>query len=187
MPAVTVSGYECARDLLPPVCANCGRPATDRVSLRFSWSPTWTHGSILFEFLRTQRMRIRLPVCSRHARWWRWKTVLILLSFLPVFGLVMAAYLYELAQPPGFAEDWLTLRLLCSGGAFLLVSGVVATILTGRIGPKELTDRHMTLDGVHESFAAALEEHRRENPDPLRADGYGDDRDDYGENSDSGD
>src|SRR5687768_9344202 len=139
MAEVTVSGYECARDLLPAVCANCGRPAARRVALRFSWSPSWTHGLILFEFLQTRRMRIRLPVCPRHYWWWRWKPALVLLSFLPVFGLVAAAYIHELGQPPGLAEDRPTMRLLCSGGGFLLVSAMLATLLTERICPTEIT------------------------------------------------
>jgi hypothetical protein len=179
MPTVTLSGYECANDLLPPVCAACGRPATDRVPLTFTWHPKWAEPLFVVAWLFIRRMGVRMPLCARHAWRWRWNNILIVAAFIPGAGLIGGAYVYDLGQPPGFADELVMLGLLCSGGVVLLVGAMFAKGLSERIRPTEITDRHLTLDHVHETFVAALAEDRAESTDPLRAEGYGDSRDDY--------
>ena len=42
MPRVDLSDYELAHDLLPPVCAKCGEPATDRPTHKLYIADGWS-------------------------------------------------------------------------------------------------------------------------------------------------
>src|SRR5262245_3048240 len=94
MPDVTLSRYECTRDLLPPVCTVCGAPATVKIERKFSWHPQWSDFLIVGALIFTKRMRVRLPHCARHAALWRRRNLLILVTMLAVLGLILAAIAY---------------------------------------------------------------------------------------------
>jgi len=161
------------------VCAACGRPAMDRVSLRFSWHPRWAEPLFVFAWAFTRRISVRLPGCRTHAWRWRWRNVVLLIIFTPVIGLIAGAYAYYFGQPPGVADGGVVAGLACSGGVVLLLCAVIAEFSFPSIPVRQITDRHLTLEGVHEAFIAALADDRARSTDPLRAQGYGDVRDDY--------
>jgi hypothetical protein len=187
MPTFTVSGYECAHDLLPPVCAQCGRPATERVRLTFSYQSGWTAWIILAGWLARKRMTVNLPFCSTHARRWRWRTVVHALAFLPA-GVACALFIWRSVIHPRPVPAWVpgmvTLAVLITLTS--LLAGA-ASLFPFSVRMVRITDRHLTLDGVHADFIAELIEDRAAGTDPLRAAGYGDVRDDFAEPPDRGD
>jgi hypothetical protein len=189
MPSITLSKYECSRDLLPDVCAVCGAPATTRKSRTFSWHPSWVWILILVNLLvvlivalvLTKRMTVRLPVCDQHEGYWRRRTLFYTLPTVFILLLGAGAFTYVVSRPPGPADDlngW-----LCGGSIGLLFVWVVvaAIVQASGIRSTEITDRTMTLAGLHPDFVAAVREDRARDRDDARyrRTRYGDERDDF--------
>jgi hypothetical protein len=108
MPNVTLSRYECTGDLLPPVCTVCGEPATEKIERKFSWHPQWSELLIVGALIFTKRISVRLPICARHASFWRRRNQVALIGLLVVLVLAAAAiihmYLEPLPKPPRTAR-----------------------------------------------------------------------------------
>ena len=174
MPTVTLSGYECANDLLPPVCVICGAAASTRTARTFFCQFSWDCGVIL-----TRKMSARMPVCRRHAGYWRRRA----LAFsVPLLGLLAAGVGWHAVTGPGEPDRNADLiRRLCVQGAGLFIVWLIAVALVYLTGVRatEITGRTLTLSGVDPRFVAALAEDRARGNDRLRAQGYGDARDDY--------
>jgi hypothetical protein len=189
MPSITLSKYECSRSLLPDVCVVCGAPATTRKARNFSWHPGWVWVLILINLIvvlivaliLTKRMSVRLPVCDQHEGYWRRRTWFYTLPTLAILLLGIGALVYLWSQPPG-VKDELT-GWLCGGSLVLLVAWIVVAAIVQATGIRatEITDRTMTLAGLHEEFVGAVREDRARARDDERhrRSRYGDERDDY--------
>jgi hypothetical protein len=189
MASITLSRYECSRGLLPEVCAVCGDPATTRRDRNFSWHPSWVWILILVNLLvvlivallLTRRMSVRLPVCDQHEGYWRRRTLFYTVPTVFVLLVMAGAFAYMVSRPPGGNDS--LVGWLCLGSIGLLFVWVVvaAVVQANGIRATEITDRTMTLAGLHEEFVAAVREDRARDRDDRRYRRlrYGDQRDDY--------
>ena len=176
MANVTISRYECNRDLLPDVCGLCGAPAKDRVRVTYAWNPPWA-GIFLI-----RRMTVQLPLCPRHLRNRHRRRAVILVILLALLAFGALSFACMIVRPAWLDED-------VSGSMFavcliLFFAWVIGTSVAqwGEIKPVQITDRSLTLSNVSGLFVLAVEStraHRHDEPDAdLR---YDDVRDDYDE------
>src|SRR4051812_44877176 len=68
---------------LPPVCMNCGAPATIARMKRFTWTGTWI-------FL-TKCQRVEVPLCERHKDYWLARRRMIGMGFVVLGVLVISS------------------------------------------------------------------------------------------------
>ncbi len=166
MPLVRLGRRELDEYDLPRVCLCCGEPASRYQKKEFRWHPPWVYAFILlglaglplwvlFAFLLSKRMTVRAPLCERHKWHWAGRTLITLGVFL---GLIAAlcggiAVLYAL----DLEED--KISLVVAGFALVLTAWVVLAVVLQLSGvrPAEITDRGITLTGVSERFADAVE------------------------------
>ncbi len=145
---------------LPPLCMKCGQPTDHRVSKRFAWHPGWVMilifvGLLVYvivAIILTKRMRLSIPMCSRHLNHWLLRNLIILLGF-GLFGTLGIAAVYLTIQKQH--EDlikYLYGVAIFGGLAWLIVSGV---IVSNSIRPSQITDRGMTLINVNKEFRDA--------------------------------
>src|SRR5579883_2552105 len=85
MPTVWLDRDEAVYGDLPPVCMRCGADATTTRGQTLSWCPSWVIVLIftgllpwaVVSMLLTKRMKIKAPMCDRHAgHWFRYKLFL---------------------------------------------------------------------------------------------------------------
>jgi HEAT repeat protein len=173
MPSVQISKTECARDLLPRLCVKCG-VATDAHKVRnFAWYPPVLNlalplGGLPFIILMrvfTKRMRVILPLCPDHQNHWLKRGLILLPIFIVVAFLASAAfhYAHDTSLPPAAMY-----AVACT-----LLAGFVALFFIVRsttIRPVRITDRAITLAGVHPDFIASLEKEREDDraAEPVR-------------------
>jgi hypothetical protein len=194
MAKVSLTTYEIENDLLPPVCARCGSPATDRRCLTLHVLDGWKGGLLvlvgffgLFFFpplvvwtLRhAKQTRVPLPLCSADYRWFEsreWAEKRYLFPIWTAMAMVMSVlFIVDVALGgPGPS---------CCGVVGVMMGAVFASavIAWGRIGITKSPKSDIRLTGVHEAFAAALAEDRARDrvSNPDRRGGHGDMRDDY--------
>ena len=199
MPTVTLTEYECRRGLLPPVCAKCGVPATDRVLRRPRKLPQeviWLWG---FPFLTTavvcpplfavlfvligRRVDVRVPMCADHKHDWAWRDRASRWLIFPVWSVAATALTIFAALDPN--DRWLYL-----GSAVLvfLMNLYVTHQVIGR-GEIQVVDSegmNLRIRNVHPEFAAAFEAERERDlaGRPARYHRFGDERDDYDDEPD---
>ena len=182
MATVTITRYECNRDLLPPVCAVCGAPAANRVRVTYMWNPRWADFLLVGPVFLARRMSVHLPLCKRHLRNRRRRNVATLVSVLAILALGAASYVC-MQLWPGRLDDP-PCAGMCGGCVLLFVAwGLVVAVVDLRvIRASEITDRSLTLSNVSGQFVLAVESTRAlrdDEPDArLR---YDDVRDDYDE------
>jgi hypothetical protein len=154
-------GYES-----PPLCMKCGAPATVYKERLFSWHPPWVYAllplGVLFPLIAwtlTQQKRIEVPLCDAHAgHWWK-RTTLILVGLLLVLGLLVAA----VSQVGPGGDDALAAVFLILAGLGFLAWIILAVYLTETmIRPTEIKPGSITLKGVAQEFADAVEEEEEE-------------------------
>lgn len=165
MARVTITREELEDGLLPPVCALTGAPTDDVKKKTFMWQPGWVSVLILagllpyliVSLMMRKQMRVELPmVRDRHGHWiWR---VLVGLSGVTIgFSAIIGGGL--LAENRGSESVGGVLALV--GVSVVLVSLIVWLVLNNNsIRPAEITDRDITLVGVHQGFVDALENDR---------------------------
>src|SRR5262245_8738600 len=110
MATVTISRYECNRDLLPDVCVACGARTTCRVRINYSWNPPSSGLLIVGPAFMTRRMSVRLPLCDRHLRNRRRRRVAILVTLLAVLAFGALSVVYTIVRPDGpreYVSEWL--------------------------------------------------------------------------------
>ena len=195
MANITLSEYECDHDLLPDVCVVCGGPATVRKARVFSWFPGWVWILILVSWIvvlivaliLTKKRVAQMPVCDRHAGYWRLRAATLWVPSIVIVGGWSAFALYVISQPVGAMDEDLR-ALLCFGSSILLVVWVIiaALIYANGVRVTEITDRDMSLAGVHLEFVEALREERAwaRGDRYRRRKRYGDERDDYDDEPD---
>jgi len=173
MARVTITRQEAERGLLPPVCALTGQPTDDVKTKIFRWQPGWISVLIVFGLLPylvvalilRKTMTVQLPlVRAKHGHWlWReavsWVAVLIALGvFFTGSGMSLSRDHEQLSGP------------LMLTGLGLFVVFLVVYLLLMRLGlhPTQITDRDITLAGVHQNFVDALEEERERDEEDFR-------------------
>jgi len=199
MAKVLVTNYEIENDLLPAVCARCGRPATDRRDLVLHTLDGWKGGLLVFALffglfffpplvlwtLRYARQtRVPLPLCAADYNWFESRERLEKRYLFPIWTAVAllndALIVVELALGgPGLSCCTVIGVFFCA----LLASGIIAR---GRIGVTKPHKGDIRLTGVDEAFAAALIEDRARDrvSNPDRRVDHGDVRDDYDDEAD---
>ena len=180
MATVTLSRYECNRDLFPDVCAVCGAPAKNRVRMTYSWHPPWSALLIVGPALMTRRMSVRLPLCDRHLRNRRRRRVAIVVTLLAILAFGALSVVYTIVRPDGPDED-VSGSLLGISTTLIFAWIIGATVAQlNDIEPAEITDRSLTLRKVSGLFVMAVESARARRRDEPDADWrYDDVRDDY--------
>jgi hypothetical protein len=194
MATVSLTSYEIENDLLPAVCARCGLPATDRRDLVLHILDGWKGGFLVLSLLfglfffpplvlwtvrHARQTRVSLPLCAVDHQWFESRER------------IEKRYLFPIWTAVALLNDVLIIIEVALGGpglscctvigvflSALLASGLIAR---GRIVITRPAKRDVRLNGVHETFAAALAEDRARArvDDPARRGGHGDVRDDY--------
>jgi hypothetical protein len=164
----TVKLNDCNRRYyqMPDLCMRCGHePVVDK-SKTFSRHPSWVWILLLAGLLPfaivavilTKRMRLEVPLCQRHRFHWGLRQASVLLSLLGVFGLaVVLAVLTnsEAGRPPLLPSAvWMVLPVCAIGW---LIFALVVSLTT--IRAVEITDYSITLTGVDQRFADAVDEY----------------------------
>jgi len=178
MAYIRVTAYECERDLLPPICAKCGAPATARVirpGRYFKedwklWKPVGTVFALIFipplgilGILRlSHRIDVRLPMCEEHRNDHVWRDRLFLIWVLPIWSIatLILEVLFVIDISGGDPEfcGFYLLGVLIAGGM-----GVIADTSLNLTSVKlqvQMKARGVWLRNVHPDFVAALVEDR---------------------------
>jgi hypothetical protein len=165
MPDAYLRDYEVDPERLPPVCMRCGEPATNYRDKKFQWHPPWVAITILagllvyiiLAIILTKRMIVSAPLCDRHRYHWAKRTTFILLGLLAVIvGVVVAAIVSSSPRN----QDLIPIVWLGELVVFLVwLVGTIVAVVT-QIGPREITDRTITLKGVCDAFIDAVDEDR---------------------------
>ncbi|HJZ92128.1 MAG TPA: hypothetical protein VKE40_14730 [Gemmataceae bacterium] len=199
MPTIRLTEYECEQDLLPPVCAKCGAPATEWVprrvryiSNRLGWLPVAALVTSLFAlpplFLALghrfgEAMWVRIPVCGDHRTHWGWRDQGLYLVLMPAWAVTVTS----------LNLVGLVVALLGGDPGVYLMLAVVALILTLIVencvlayGAVRLLRAEnppgVKVCGAHPEFVTALTLDRARdrvtNPDRRTEAGIGEDYDD---------
>lgn len=174
MASVTLTEYECRKNLLPNVCMRCGEPATTLVRRNFSWYPQWIILLVLVALLvaaivamiLTKRMLVHVPMCEQHQGHWSKRMLWMLLTFGVLSLLAIGGIALLSAAENGPDKETLT-GVVCGGGVFGLLAWLILVVVlqSGMIRPTEITDRQITLTKVHPEFVRALEDERAADED----------------------
>jgi hypothetical protein len=164
--------YELREYELPDVCMKCGRKAVARPSKTFAWSPPWIIVLIfagllpyvLVAMILTKRVTMTTPFCERHRNYWLTRALITWGGFLALIvigvgGFVLLSVFKEEGNNVG---GFFCFGLIVVGLVWLIT---VAVLQQSGIGPKEITDRSITLVGVSPDFVDALREEQRDDED----------------------
>jgi hypothetical protein len=168
MPTVWLDRDEAEYGDLPPVCMRCGDEATVTRDRNFSWYPQWVIVLLLagllpfliVALLMTKRMRLKAPMCDRHAGHWFRFRLFAYGGLLGTIGLFFAG-LFLLAANDRTLNDVAAGVMIVSGIGFLICLFVAAFWQMSLIRAIEITDDDMRLAGVSEEFKEAVREQRR--------------------------
>jgi hypothetical protein len=152
---------------LPLVCVKCGQLADDTKPVTFSMHPGWMHILVLAcvvpwlvaAFLLRRTATVDLPICRKHRRNLGFKTamltVLVPAIVLLIFSVVGLPYLLNSRgiRVEGIAFCVLPMLL------FVLLT-IAAIVNRSGVRPTAITDRGITLKGVHPHFADIVRELR---------------------------
>jgi len=179
MPRVNVTTYEYEQDLLPMVCAKCGRPAEDRVLRQIRHLDCDRQGLLaagvvigllafppLFFFVAfrlSEKIRVRIPMCETHRDDWKWRDLAEKWFVIPVWAVTVFVF-YAIALMYAFKGDTGNAAAALVGvpGAFFVLAFVEnVIILFGAVKVSIPAKQNgIRLTGVHEDFVAALAEER---------------------------
>jgi hypothetical protein len=178
MATITLSRHECAGDLLPKVCAECGAPAAGTLPITYSWAPWWSHWLVVAWLFLLKTMPVRMPFCDLHRRVRRWRNIRLIVLLVAIIASV-AVSCYSVALSPASMSPVLAACALGASLALFWAWIVTVIVINHRdIQATHITDRSLTLDRVHEAFVAEVAKARdRGDPDAHRR--FGDLRDDF--------
>ena len=179
MARTNVTTYETEHDLLPMVCAKCGRPAEDRVLRQIRHLDCDRQGLLaagvvigllafppLFFFVAfrlSEKIRVRIPMCETHRDDWKWRDLAEKWFVIPVWAVTVFVF-YAIALMYAFKGDTGNAAAALVGvpGAFFVLAFVEnVIILFGAVKVSIPAKQNgICLTGVHEDFVAALAEER---------------------------
>ena len=185
MAKVRITREEIERGLLPKVCALTGEPTDDTKRHGFLWQPAWV--GVLFlagllpyvivSLVLRKTMTVDVPlVREKHGHWlWRvlvgWGGILFFLALL-VAGLVVGGRSDRFDGGGGGVGG---VQATVGGVMFAVgIIGFLAALITAvvlnnyAIRAAEITDRSITLLGVHRHFRDALEDDRDREEEKYR-------------------
>ena len=147
---------------LPPVCIVCGDGSDRTTRQTFEWSPrasgilrrAWN----LISGPSGRKVDAFVPVCPAHVGYF-WQRKLLIM--LPVYAGMLGAIAGMLAMGsagPGSRISYNLGGFAVLFGGFGLLAALVASEVLSRMGvrPVEITDDHVRLSGVSDSFAQAV-------------------------------
>ena len=169
MATVRITRYEVQNNLLPHVCVVTGEPTTDIKRRKFRWTPPWVGILILggllpyviVAMILRKEITMDVPIAAGKKGHWLWRQLFALFGVLSCIGLVVVGL--ALSHQPGGRNQGpdIGLYTALAAGVGLFFVLIIALILQNTsVRPKEITDRDITLVGVHENFIVALEEER---------------------------
>jgi hypothetical protein len=172
---IRITRYEVRKNLLPSVCMVTGEPTGDVKRHTFSWTPPWVGILILAGLLPyivvalilRKQITIDVPLVARKRGHWAVRQAFGLIGVLGCIALGIAGIVIS-SDPDNMRNKGpdIGLILTAAAGVGLVVVIIVALILQGTcVRPKEITERDITLAGVHENFVVALEEERERDED----------------------
>lgn len=152
---------------LPAVCMRCGEPAHAWKAKKFSWCPSWVivllfagvPVYVIVALLLTKRMKVRVPLCEAHQGHWFKRDIFNLCYLVFIVGLVVGTIMIPSSLGVSKATQDTLFGWACLSTVLALVVWIViyAVVDSQMIGPKEITDRGITLKGVAPAFVTALE------------------------------
>jgi hypothetical protein len=187
MARVRLRDWETRSSRLPNVCMVCGEKSDKFLKRIFTWYPRWSAFLLLFLFvpgaitmlILTKRMTVQVPFCSSHRRYFQTRG---LLMWLPLLGFIilcpLAILLPQLLLDPEIAKDEAPVMWIVLGACLFLVILTVVTLLNTGIRSAEITEESITLVGVNDEFADALDDLRDERRRTRRDEDDEDDDDD---------
>jgi hypothetical protein len=165
-----ITVYTDERDDLPSVCARCGTPAQHRVRRTFAWYPSWVilllfagvlPYLIVSSVLRKQRT-VPVPLCDRHAKHWRWRTIL-------TYGALLGLCLVGVSSMVFADREWgptanMVAGLVCIGAVCALFPWLIMVLIlqATSIRAVEITDDSITLTGLSQEFADVVHQQQEE-------------------------
>ena len=165
MATITLTRREAERGDLPPVCALTGEPTDDVKHRTFVWQPAWVYALIplgllpclIVSLIIRKTMTLRLPLVRRKHFHWGWRMAVAAVGIVASAGAFIVGGALVSDYERGTLGGW----LMIGGLVGFVLSLVMLAVLTALgIHPKRITDREITLAGVHDNFVAAVEEDR---------------------------
>ncbi len=169
MATIRITRYEVEQNRLPPVCMITGEPTQATKRHKFRWTPPWVNlllmacvipGLIAAMILR-QQITMDVPVAERKRYHWLWRQLLSSFGVTGCIVLVVAGIV--LSDKPNIQNqpfDFGLMTASVAGGGLIIVLVISFILQNTSVRPKEITDRDITLVGVHKHFVEALEEER---------------------------
>ena len=170
MPNVRLTMGEVKGASLPRVCMRCGASADVVKERKFSWRPSWVLVTLfagllpylIISAILTKYMTVPAPLCQEHQGHWSKRTIFNLCYFLAlaalVVGLIVVPNLLDLRGQA--LDNVVGFACLSIPGALFIWLVVNIIIETQMITPTEITERSITLKGVHAGFVDAVERWR---------------------------
>ena len=167
MPTVSISRYEIAHKILPPVCIITGVPTAHTQTVRYVWYPSrvWW-GFLLCGFaglgiailVFKREITLQIPVVRSKRYYWLWHRFRKLAAIMVCLNLVVYCY----ANSNGISE----IKSDLDYGLWICHFGLACSAFVGiwllhlnrsTLYAAEVTASGITLDNVHENFAFMLE------------------------------
>lgn len=176
MARLRLNRFEVGRGQLPLVCMFCGECPAAEKRITFSWYPRWINVLVVPVFvpplmvflvplaialaLLTKRMTVYVPICDQHRNHWRHRRLIIRCGWLLLVAAAVGLALLVLAYEKRFHLEGAFAGTLCVEIILLPATWLVFTVVfqRGRLRPSEITDRTITLVGVHPAFIEALKQ-----------------------------
>lgn len=175
MAEVRLSRIEAEQGHLPGVCMRCAAPAVERRHKNFSWRPSWVIvllfagllPYLIVALILEKRSRVVAPFCAKHANHWTTRTILLWCLFGTASVIAVASFVALGQGKPGERNALggaLCLSAFIAGLVWLIAAAVCHET---SVHATEITDHTVTVKGVSDAFAAAVNDLRARAPAPY--------------------
>jgi hypothetical protein len=151
---------------LPPVCMRCGKPATNFLNKTFSTGPFGLPffavplpGVTIYSY--SGKVWMKAPLCDAHQGHWRWRLLVIFLSFATVLAFGLFAFMSLVEPPRWLAKDAFGLLCPAALGAIVLWMFFALIVRYTGIWLARVGKETITLAGVSPEFRKAVEAKRQ--------------------------